>query len=101
MRMAITILLAALALWRAAADWQATIGQGYAYRFGTLGDLVGGWWPERYARLVNALRQSGVPWAWDPVGAFLLSLPVAPALAAVAVGLWITRERGTRARARW
>jgi hypothetical protein len=101
MRAAVTVVLLLLAFWRAALDWQATIGRGYAYRFGSLGDLVAGYWPERHAWLVEGLRQSGISWVWDPVGAFVLSLPVAPALAAVAIGLWISRERtGARARAR-
>ena len=58
MRASIAIVFAVLALWRAAVDWQATIGQGYAYRFGTLGTLFSGLWPEPYGRLVAGLGQS-------------------------------------------
>jgi len=100
MRAFLTILLAVLAFMLAAFDWQATIGAGYAYRSASLGELVAGRWPEATAAMVAALRGGG--WLWDPVGAFLLSLPVAPLLAAVALGLWVTRpgER-RRAKARW
>ena len=66
----------------AAVDWQATIGQGYAYRFSTLGTLIRGHWPEGYTSLVVSLKQSGVPFAWDPVGAIVMSIPVALVLAA-------------------
>lgn len=100
MRTAITILLGALAFWRAALDWQATIGAGYAYRFSSLGDLVGAVWPGFRSDLVGALSRSGLTWAWDPVGAFVLSLPVAPLLAAAAAAVWVTRAR-VRTRARW
>jgi hypothetical protein len=95
MRATLTILILAAALWRAGADWQATIGQGYAYRFGTLGSLLSARWPDGYSRLVDTLARSA-SWAWDPVGAFLFSLPVALALAAVAATIWVTRERPGR-----
>ena len=78
MRATVAILLMGLAFWAAVVDWNATIGTGYAYRFGTLGDLVGGWWPEETARVVSGLRDSGIAWAWDPVGALVLSLPRDP-----------------------
>ena len=91
MRIILVIFLVAAALWRAGADWQATISQGYAYRFGTLGGLMAAQWPDNYARLVQSLQTSGVPYVWDPVGAIVLSLPVAVALATVGMALWVTR----------
>jgi hypothetical protein len=94
MRAIVTILLLGAALWRAGADWQATIGQGYAYRFGSLGGLFSRHWPEHYAQLVESLERSGVPYAWNPVGAMVMSLPVALMLAAIAAAVWVTRERG-------
>ncbi len=98
MRAVITLLLLALALWRAAVDWQATIGQGYAYRFGTPGTLLGGRWPEQYGRLVEGLQRTGLSWTWDPVGALVLSLPVSLVLATLAAAVWITRERASSRR---
>jgi hypothetical protein len=94
MRAIVTILFLGAALWRAGIDWQATIGQGYAYRLGSFGGLVSRHWPEQYAQLVRSLERSGVPYAWNPVGAVLMSLPVALVLAAVAAAVWVTRERG-------
>lgn len=85
MRTSLVVLLAAVAFWRAAIDWQATLGKGYAYRFGTVGSLLGDWWPDGLGGIA---------------GAFVLALPVAPALAAIALGLWITRPQA-RSRARW
>jgi len=98
MRLFLAILLFGAAFWRAAADWLATIGQGYAYRFGTLGSLIQGIWPEGYTSLVVSLKASGVPYAWDPVGAVVMSLPVALVLAALGAALFVTRERRVRAR---
>jgi hypothetical protein len=93
MRAVLAILLLAAALWRVGVDWQATIGVGYAFRPGTLGGLVARHWPHDYQNLVASLQSSGVPFAWDPVGAFVLSLPVALLLAAAALAVWLTRER--------
>lgn len=93
MRATVTILLFAVALWRAGLDWQATVGQGYAYRFGTLGSLISAHWPNNYAAFVDGLQRSGVPYAWNPVGAIVMSLPIALVLAAIAAGVWVTRER--------
>lgn len=85
MRTSLAALLAVLALWRAVVDWQATLGHGYAYRFGKLGDLLVAWLPD------------GVG---STVGTLLLSIPVAPALAAVALAVWIGRP-AQRSRTRW
>ena len=59
----------------------------------SLGQAIARAWPEGYANLVDALRRSGVPFAWDPVGAFVMSLPLALLLAAIAWLIWITRPR--------
>jgi hypothetical protein len=93
MRAVLVILLVAAAVWRTGVDWQATIGVGYAFRPGTIGGLISHYWPEDYQNLVASLQSSGVPFAWNPVGAFFLSLPVAIILAAMALGVWLTRDR--------
>jgi hypothetical protein len=84
------------AIWRAGMDWQATIGKGYAFRLGTLGSVISGQWPDEYAQLVESLKLSGVPFAWNPVGAVVMSLPLALVLATVAAILWLTRPRASR-----
>jgi hypothetical protein len=93
MRAVLAILFLAAAIWRVGVDWQATIAVGYAFRPGTIGGLIAHRWPEDYQNLVESLQASGVPFAWNPVGAFLLSLPVALVLASIALGIWVTRER--------
>jgi hypothetical protein len=98
MRLVLAAILIGAALWRAAVDWQATIGQGYAYRFGTLGGLIQDHWPEGHVRLVAGLKASGLPWAWDPVGAVVMAMPVALVLATLGAALVVTRERRARAR---
>ncbi len=92
MRAILSLMLLGAAFWRAGVDWQATIGRGYAYRPGTIGGMISGRWPEQYAHLVDSLVRSGVPFAWKPVGAFVMSLPVALVLAALAGCLWLARE---------
>jgi hypothetical protein len=93
MRAILAILLLAAALWRVGVDWQATIGVGYAFRPGTIGSLISHYWPDDYANLVASLQTSGVPFAWNPVGALVMSLPLALLLAAAACGVWLTRSR--------
>ena len=104
MRAVLALLLLAAAIWRIGVDWQATIGVGYAFRPGTIGGLVAHYWPEDYQNLVASLQSSGVPFAWNPVGAFVMSLPVALILAAMACAVWLTREpraaRGAEGRRR-
>jgi hypothetical protein len=96
MRAVLMILFLAAAVWRAGADWQATIGHGYAYRLGTLGSLISSHWPGPYADLVESLRRSGVPGAWNPVGAFVMSLPLALLFLALAASVWLARRRESR-----
>ena len=94
MRAVLAVLLLAAALWRAGVDWQATIGDGYAYRLGTIGGLISAaTGPTATPNLVESLQASGVPFAWDPVGAVVMSMPLALVLAAHRRRLWLTRER--------
>jgi hypothetical protein len=97
MRAVLVIVLVAVALWRIVADWQGTIGAGYALRLRSIGTVISEHWPESYAHLVESLQASGVPFAWNPVGAFLMALPLALIPALLAALLWVTRER-SRAR---
>jgi trehalose utilization protein len=92
MRAILMLLLLGTALWRAGVDWQGTISRGYAFRPGTVGDVFLAHWPGYYRQLVESLLESGVPYAWNPVGAFVMSLPVALTLATLALALWLTRE---------
>ncbi len=92
MRGLIAAILMAGALWQAGVDWQATIGQGYAYRLTPIGQVFANLAPETYAWLVGAWKAS--PLLWDPVGAVLMALPLALALAALAALVWFTRRRG-------
>jgi hypothetical protein len=92
MRVVLTILFAAVALWRIAVDWSATISHGYAFRAGTLGSLIAAHWPANYAQLVDGLQRSRVPFAWDPVGALVMSIPVALLFAALAGWCWLGRS---------
>jgi hypothetical protein len=87
------ILFLGAAIWRTGADWHATISQGYAFRLGTLGSVISGHWPEAYARVIEAVRRSAVPFVWDPVGAFVMSVPLALLFIALAGTVWLARPR--------
>lgn len=91
MRVLIVVVLAGLALWQGWADWQATIGHGYAWRFTPVGQVLADAWPDGHARLVSGWQDSGP--AWNPVGRTLLALPVAPLLGILAFAIWMTRRR--------
>ena len=98
MRAVLAVLFLAAAIWRVGVDWQATIGVGYAFRPGTIGSLIAHYWPEDYQNLVASLQASGVPFAWNPVGAFVLSIPLALLLLVIASVIWLTRERSASRR---
>lgn len=93
MRLVLILLLLAAALWRAALDWGATIGEGYAYRLTSIDGALANTWPDRWAGIVEAAKANGL---WDPVGATLTAIPLALVLAALAFLLWITRRRRAR-----
>jgi hypothetical protein len=93
MRALVVMLLLAATLWRVAVDWHGTIGAGFGYRLRSIGAVVSEAWPDGYASLVASLQASGVPFAWDPVGAFVMGLPLALIPALLAAMIWVTRER--------
>lgn len=87
------VAFAALALWRAWIDWQATIARGYAYRLASSDQVLTEAAPERYGAAVSWLEGSAVSWLWDPVLKFVFDLPLALVLAALALVLFLTRPR--------
>ncbi len=91
MRTVLAVVLIAAAAWLAVVDWQATIGQGYAYRPGTLGGMIAARWPNAHASMIATLQAGGR--LWHPVGSFVLALPVALVLLAAGFALWIGRPR--------
>jgi hypothetical protein len=93
MRLILVLLLLAAAFWRAALDWRATIGEGFALRLTSIGGALANTWPERWGGIVEAARANGL---WDPVGATVTALPLALVLAALALLVWITRPRRAR-----
>ena len=53
---------------------------------------LAGVWPGWHARFVEGWQLHGFL-LWDPVGAFLMALPLALVLAAMAMLLWVSRAR--------
>ena len=97
MRAILGILLLAAAVWRVGVDWQATIGVGYAFSPAPIGSVIAHRWPDDYANLVASRQASGVPFAWNPVGALVMSLPLRSSSPPLAGGVWLTRDRPARA----
>lgn len=93
MRTGFVVLLLAAAIWQGWGDWQATIGEGYAYRLTSIGTVLERASPERYAAFVAAAQSGALEWAWDPVGRALMRLPLALVLLLIAGALWITRRK--------
>ena len=93
MRAVLAAILVGLGVWQAVADWNATIGLGYAYRLTPIGQVIADAAPEAYARLMASWRGTGIPYLWDPVGRVLMALPMALALAVPGALLWVTRAR--------
>ena len=93
MRTGLVVLLLAAAVWQGWVDWQATIGEGYAYRLTSIGTALQQASPERYAAFVAAGESGALAWAWDPVGRTLMRLPLALVLLMIAGALWVTRRK--------
>jgi hypothetical protein len=93
MRVLLAACFAALALWRAWIDWQATIGTGYAYRLASTDAVLAANFPRSYARVQEMLEGTGISFLWDPVLRTLLGLPLALAPAVIAILLWLTLPR--------
>lgn len=89
----IVALLLAAAIWRGWIDWERTIGAGYAYRFTSIGGALAEVWPASTARILAAWQSSEIRYFWDPLGATLMALPLAPVLAGLAALLWLTRRK--------
>lgn len=94
MRLLLAFLLIAAALWRGWLDWQATIGQGYAYRLKPVGQVLADTWPQAFERFVAGVQGSSVPFLWDPIGMAVFAVPLALLAALLAAGLWVTRRWG-------
>lgn len=86
-------ILALAALWRAWIDWQATIGQGFAYRLTSIETALRDSFSDATARAIAALQGTGIPYLWDPIGRVILSLPLTLVLAGLAALIWVTRRR--------
>ena len=84
LRIILIILLLALGLWQAGADWQATIGEGYAYRFTNIGEALSETWPDRFDADDGAERS---------VTDWLLAIPIAGTLLVAAGLVWVSRPR--------
>lgn len=85
MRVAIAAILLAGALWQGWIDWRATIGEGYAYRFTSVGAALSNAFPERFAAPAEGAAGGGVDILW--------ATPLAPALLVLAAAAWFARRR--------
>ena len=93
MRVVLAVLLLGLGIWQAVADWNATIGLGYAYRLTPVGQVVADTAPDFYARLMADWQGTRVPYLWNPIGRVLMALPMALVLIAPGALLVLTRRR--------
>ncbi|PZQ51607.1 MAG: hypothetical protein DI556_05470 [Rhodovulum sulfidophilum] len=93
MRAILAVILMGLGVWQAVADWNATIGLGYAYRLTPVGQVIADMAPEVYPRLMAAWQGTRIPYLWDPIGRILMALPMALVLVVPGLLLWLGRKR--------
>jgi hypothetical protein len=74
-------------------DWQATLAQGYAFRFTSIGRAIAEAFPEVFFAVADALKGGPFRVLWDPVATTLLAAPFALVLLVLAGLLWVTRAR--------
>lgn len=94
MRIIFMLAFLGTALWRAFLDWQATIGEGYAFRPKSIGAVLSDSFPTAHDAIVKFLQSTGISWLWDPVGTTILWLPLSLVLAVPGIILWFTGSRG-------
>lgn len=97
MRIVLIALLIAAALWRAWADWQGTIAQGYAYKLTTIEQTMTRMWEGPFTSFVQGWQAIRIPFIWDPLGMILMGLPVALLLAVIAGLVWLMGRKPRRA----
>lgn len=95
MRRISCVIFLLLALWRGVIDWQATIGQGQAFRPASLERLWAAWSPASHGALIEELRASAL---WDPALATLLATPLLLVLLLLSAFFWLIRRRKPRQR---
>lgn len=93
MRVFLMVVFLAGGLIRLWLDWQATLAEGYAFRFTSIGRAFAEGFPEVFYAMANALRGGPLQVLWDPVATTLLAAPLALVLLVLAGLLWITRAR--------
>lgn len=93
MRVFLMVVFLGGALVRLWLDWQATLAQGYAFRFTSIGRAFAEGFPEVFFAISNVLRGGSLQFLWDPVATTVLAAPLALVLLVLAGLLWVTRGR--------
>lgn len=93
MRTLLALLIFALAVWRGALDWLATVAQGEAWRFLTVGELWGTHFPKGPGILETLVSGYLGNTVWSYVS-FTLIMPVVAVLCLLGGFIWMIRRPG-------
>ena len=93
MRLLLSLIFFSLSGWQTFTDWQATMGQGNAFRFSSVEEAWISLSAETHAEYLPILQQSTVPMLWDPVLINLITFPAAVVLFVLSALFWMVRKR--------
>ncbi len=96
MRLLIAYVFFAAAAYRAWIDWQATMGEGNAYRMASVEALWQQTSPGSYETWYPVLQSSTIPYLWDPVLMVFFGFPMALLLFVLGAFFWLIRRRKRR-----
>jgi len=91
MRTLLALVLFALAVWRAALDWMATVTQGEAWRFVTVGELWGQFFPRGPGTLETLVVGYLGTEVWR-YASFILVMPMVALLCFLGGFIWMIRR---------
>ena len=97
MRTVLALFIFGLAIWRAALDWMATVAQGGAWRFVSVGELWGGYFPRGPGNFETLITGYLGPEIWA-YASFVLIMPMVSLLCFLGALIWMVRRTGGQPR---
>ncbi len=97
MRTLLALLCFGLALWRGALDWMGTVAEGGAWRFISVGELWGAYFPRGPGNLETLIvgYLGAEVWAY---ASYILVIPMVSLLCFLGALIWMIRRAGDQPR---
>lgn len=93
MRILAALILITLAAWRGYQDWAATKAIGEKFEMASVDTVWSSVSPWTYERTLPMLRESEIPYLWDPSAQVFLTSPAAVVLFVLGMFFYLIRRR--------